>query len=158
MEANTENSEPQGIVMPEQQPSDTQEIVEPDPIATEEESTAPAESEDQKEIPIGNLPGQAITDKDRKFMGVYGNFVHQNDSTHLDGGIEYDKIWQERWKKLAVLPTKQQDTPGGAIGRQFVEGLADELEGIRKRKWNSERFLVFQMVTLQRTTNVVVGA
>eukprot|EP00978_Attheya_sp_CCMP212_P027128 scaffold90475_cov53-Attheya_sp.AAC.1 len=88
-------------------------------------------------------------------MGVYGNFVHQNDGTHLDEGIEDDKIWQERWKKLAALPTKRYDAPGGAVGCQFVEGLADELEGIRKRKWNSEQFLVFQMVILQRTTNVV---
>eukprot|EP00978_Attheya_sp_CCMP212_P030781 scaffold114420_cov71-Attheya_sp.AAC.1 len=121
--------------MPEQQPSDTQESVEPDPIATEE-PTAAAESDDQEEIPIGNLPGQAVTDTDRKLMGVYGDFVHQNDGTHLDGGIKDDKIWQERWKKLVVLPTKRYDAPGGAIGRQFVEGLADELEGIRKRKWN----------------------
>ena len=107
-------------------------------------------------IPIGNLPGQAATNTDRKLLGVYGDFVHQNDGTHLDGGIEDDRIWQERWKKLVVLPTKRYDAPRGGVGRQFVEGLADELEGIRK--WNSERFLVFQMVTLQRTTNIVVGA
>jgi hypothetical protein len=32
--------------------------------------------------------------------------------------------------------------------------LAKELEGIRSRKWNSERFIVFQMVILQRSKNV----
>jgi hypothetical protein len=32
--------------------------------------------------------------------------------------------------------------------------LTDELEGIKARKWNSERFFVFQMVVLQRTRDV----
>eukprot|EP00978_Attheya_sp_CCMP212_P030174 scaffold109998_cov63-Attheya_sp.AAC.3 len=139
-----------GILLLEQQPSDTQESVAPDPVATEE-TTATTESDDQEELPIGDLPNQVPTDTDRKLMGVYGDYVHQNDGTHLDGGIAYDKIWQARWQKLVALPIKRYDAPGGHVGRQFIEVLADELEGIRKGKWNSNRFIVFQMVILQQS-------
>eukprot|EP00978_Attheya_sp_CCMP212_P042445 scaffold258630_cov55-Attheya_sp.AAC.1 len=88
-------------------------------------------------------------------MGVYGDYVHQNNGTHLDGEIADDKIWQARWQKLVALPTKRYNAPGGHVGCQFIEVLVDELEGIRKRKWNSDRFIVFQMVILQRTKNVI---
>ena len=36
---------------------------------------------------VGNLPGAVVTDADRKLYSVYNDHVHQNDGTHLDGGI-----------------------------------------------------------------------
>eukprot|EP00978_Attheya_sp_CCMP212_P037679 scaffold180012_cov24-Attheya_sp.AAC.1 len=85
-------------------------------------------------------------------MGVYGDYMHQNDGMHLGGRIADDKIWQARWQKLVALLTKGYDAPGGHVGCQFIKVLADELEGIRKRKWNSDRFIVFQMAILQQWT------
>jgi hypothetical protein len=44
--------------------------------------------------------------------------------------------------------------PSIAIGKRFVEKVANELKGIVSRKWNSEQFLVFQVVVLQRNQDV----
>ncbi len=87
-------------------------------------------------------------------MGVYGDYIHQNDRMHLDGGILDDKVWQDRWRKLIVLPSQRYNAPSGAVGRRFVRILTEELSGIRARKWNSERFIVFQMVVLQKSKDV----
>ena len=44
--------------------------------------------------------------------------------------------------------------PRGAVGRRFLLTLIDLLDGVRLRKWNAERFIVFQLVILQRTRAV----
>jgi hypothetical protein len=85
---------------------------------------------------------------------VYGDHIHQNPGTHLSGGIAEDALWQERWRQLISFPSHAYDVPSGAVGKRFVEKVADELKGIRSRKWNSERFLVLQVVVLQRTRDV----
>jgi hypothetical protein len=41
-----------------------------------------------------------------------------------------DNIWQEQWKKLVVLQTKQYDALGGFVCCQLVKTLAAKLEGI----------------------------
>ena len=103
---------------------------------------------------IGDLPDATISEADRKLLEVYGAYIHQNDGTHLDGGIKDDAIWQEYWRKLATLPPQRYDVPSGPIGRRFVRILRKKLEGIKSRKWNSEKFLVYQMVILQRSKAV----
>jgi hypothetical protein len=105
-------------------------------------------------MPIGDLPGYKITEVDQKLMDVYGDYIHQNDGSHLDGGILDDAAWQSRWRKLIVLPCQRYDAPSGAVGRRFVRILTEELRGIRSRKWNAERFIVFQAVVLQRSREV----
>ena len=37
-----------------------------------------------------DLPGYIVTDVDRKLQEVYGDYIHQNDGSHLDGGIADD--------------------------------------------------------------------
>ena len=112
------------------------------------------EQEGPTELPIGDLPGAVISEADRKLLDVYGNYIHQNDGSHLDGGIADDAEWQDRCRKLVVLPAQRCQAPGGPVGRRFVRMLAAELEGVTSRKWNSERFIVFQMVILQRVKGV----
>ena len=73
---------------------------------------------------------------------------------HLTGGIADDAIWQERWQQLVSFPSKAYDVPSGAVGKRFVKKVAEELKGIRSRKWNSERFLILQVVILQCTKDV----
>jgi hypothetical protein len=57
------------------------------------------ETEDREEpveFPNGDLPGAAILAADIKLMNVYGNYIHQNDGMHLDGGGITNNIkWQE---------------------------------------------------------------
>ena len=103
---------------------------------------------------IGNLPSATISEADRMMDKVYGDHVHQNDGTHLDSGIADYLIWQDYHKCLVVYPQKQYDAPKGAVGCHFISMLMELLRGIKERKWNSERVVVFQMVILQCTSNV----
>lgn len=103
---------------------------------------------------MGDLPGATISEADLKLLEVYGDYIHQNDGSQLDGGIEDDLVWQARWRQLIALPSQRYDAPSGAVGRRFIRILTEELEGIVRRKWNSERFIVFQMVVLQRSRDV----
>jgi hypothetical protein len=112
------------------------------------------EEEEVQDTPIGDLPGAVISEADLKMKEVYGDYVHQNDGSHLDGRIKEDGAWQEQWRKLIALPSQRYDAPNGAVGRRFVNILALDLEGICHCKWNSERFLVFQMVVLQKSKEV----
>lgn len=98
---------------------------------------------------IGDLPGATISEVDRMLDEVYGDHVHQNPGTHLDGGISDDKLWQEHWSHLVVYPGQTYDAPSGSVGRRFTSLMADEWEGMLNRKWNSERVLLFGMVILQ---------
>ena len=102
----------------------------------------------------GDVPGSSLSDADQKMDKVYGDHVHQNPGKHLTGGIADDALWQERWLQLASFPSHAYDVPSGAVGKRFVERVAEELKGIRSRKWNSERFLVLQVVILQRSRDV----
>jgi hypothetical protein len=103
---------------------------------------------------IGDLPGYVPTEVDLKLKEVYGDYPHQNDGTHLDGGIKDDALWQGHWRKLVSLPSNRFQAPGGAVGRRFVRMLTQELLGIKERKWNSEKFIVFSMVILQKSKQV----
>jgi hypothetical protein len=107
-------------------------------------------------MPIGDLPGVTASDADQKLMEAYGDYIHQNDGSHLDGGIQDDDVWQEHcWCKLVILPPQHYDSPSGPVGCRFVRLLTkEELEGIHSRKWNSKQFLGFQMVILQRSKEV----
>jgi hypothetical protein len=123
-------------------------------LPTPETPSLDEEEEVQDTTPIGDLPGAVISEADLKLLDVYGDYIHQNDGTQLDGGVKDDGAWQERWQKLIALPSQGYDVPSGAVGKRFVNILVLELEGIRRRQWNSERFLVFQMVVLQRSKEV----
>jgi hypothetical protein len=75
----------------------------------------------------------------------------------LDGGIADDELWQNYWRRLIVYHSLTYDAPTGAVGRRFADMLAVILEGISSRKRNAERFIVFQMLILQRS-RVVTSA
>eukprot|EP00957_Ditylum_brightwellii_P027238 2059504-Ditylum_brightwellii.AAC.1 len=86
----------------------------------------------------------------KRLIKVYGDTVHFNDSNHLDGGIEEDGAWQQRWQSLTALPCQRYNVPSGKVGRRFIELFTKELDGVVERQWNSERFIVFPIVILQR--------
>jgi hypothetical protein len=127
-------------------------------IQTDKEEAEEEDEEEEEEQPVnnqfGDLPGVEMTAADKILHKVYGDHVHQNDGTHLDGGISDDKIWQERWRKISQQPCLRYDAPNGAVGKRFVTMLATELAGIVERKWNSDRFVVFQAVILQKHRDV----
>ena len=59
-------------------------------LNNDDEPTEPTPDDLMK---AGDLPGTPITEVDRMMFEVYGDKVHQNDGTHLDGGIPDDKVW-----------------------------------------------------------------
>jgi hypothetical protein len=76
----------------------------------EEEEEAP------HNMPIGDLPSDVVTDADQKLLELYGEYIHQNDGSHLDGHIQDYAVWQARWQKLIVLPCQCYDAPSRAVG------------------------------------------
>ena len=77
-----------------------------------------------------------------------GEYVRNNDGTHLDGGIVDDKICQLRYKRIIVYPLSQYGLPFGTVGRLSVRKFSDELDGVLERKGNMERFLCFMSMIL----------
>ena len=101
-----------------------------------------------------DLPDYTVTDIDRMMDKVFGDHVHQNDGTHLTGGIADDVTWQARFNTLIVLHNQQYDLPRGKVGHAFIDELLTIIEGVLDRKWNFERAMVFIMAILQRTSSV----
>ena len=57
---------------------------------------------------------------------VYGDSPHQNDGSHLDGGVADDAIWQRRWRRLAAQSASSYAKPTEAVGHCFTAILAVE--------------------------------
>ena len=68
-----------------------------------------------------DLPGYVVTQADRLLDGVYGDHVHDNDGTHLSGGIVADKAWQVRWKRMVQLDQRHYSVPQGRVGQPHIE-------------------------------------
>jgi hypothetical protein len=60
---------------------------------------------------------------DERLRSVYGDTIHLNDGTHLDGGVKDDRDWQVRWGKIISMDLSLWDTPRGKVGRRFVKML-----------------------------------
>ena len=101
-----------------------------------------------------DLPTYLTTSADKLLDSVFGDHVHDNDGSHLDGGIATDSLWQKRWTRIRQLSTTRYIVLKGAVGRRFLTILVDEFRGARDRQWNSERPLVFASVILQKTPGV----
>ena len=46
--------------------------------------------------------------------------------------------------KLVFIHTQRYDAPSGKVGKIFVATLSVEINGVRYRKWNSKKVIVFQ--------------
>ena len=60
-------------------------------------------------------------------------------------------------KKPIFSPSQRYDVPPDRVEKRFVSTITLELDGIRNRKWNAERAIIFQTVILQRV-RLVTGA
>ncbi len=83
-----------------------------------------------------------------------GEIIHQNDGTHLSGGIADDAIWQGWWRRLLVLPAKYYKIHVSKETKRLDELLEQILKDVMARKCNSEKFLVFLSVILHRNPEV----
>jgi hypothetical protein len=60
------------------------------------ESLGEKEEHEAMTMPKGDLPGYEVTVTDLKLMDVYGDYIHQNDGSQLDGDIKDDAAWQSQ--------------------------------------------------------------
>ena len=57
-------------------------------------------------------------------------------------------------EKLVCMPNQHYDAPSSKFGKIFVGILSVEFDRVCSRKWNAERVIVFQSVTLQHAQGV----
>jgi len=81
---------------------------------------------------------QRLTDADRRLCSVYGDTIHQNDGTHLDGGIGVaeDAKWQRLHLRIAACNLLLYDLPNGRWATRFLETLTNLWVGVVE--WHSE--------------------
>jgi hypothetical protein len=89
-------------------------------------------------------------------LAVYGDTIHQNDGTHLDGGIGVaeDAKWQRLHLRVAACNLPLYDLPNGRWANWFLETLTNLWVGVVERLWNSERPLIFQACILRRVRGI----
>ena len=73
-----------------------------------------------------DLPGLIPEHAHLLLQGVYGDFPHHNDGSHLDGGIADDAAWQHRLRRLTAQSASWYATPSGEVGCRFTAILAEE--------------------------------
>ena len=71
----------------------------------------------------GDVPSYKPTPDELRLREVYGEWVHANSGTHLDGGVCDNSAWQAWWLDLAVMSLRRYDAPSGRVGRRFVGTL-----------------------------------
>ena len=85
---------------------------------------------------------------DKKMEQAYGAIVCMM-------GVE--TRWKKLWKCVVYSNAKQYDLPGGAVGREFVELLKDEVNLLADGKEVSERLICFTALLLHRDRMVKKG-
>ena len=63
-------------------------------------------------------------------------------------------VWENIWKRIVALRGKLYSLPGGALGRQFVSTLADEVLALSKGESKSAICICFPPLNLQRDKNI----
>ena len=76
------------------------------------------------------MPGYQPTSEDLSLREVYGDWVHANPGTHMDGGVHVDSAWQAWFHDFAVMASRRYDAPSGKVGRRFVRTLRGDLKGV----------------------------
>ena len=56
-----------------------------------------------------------------------------------------------------IMPSRRYNAPSRKVRRRIVVSLVEDLCGVRERRWNFERFIVFQTVILQRACHVTAS-
>jgi hypothetical protein len=97
-----------------------------------------------------DLACQVLHPCDNQLIAVFGDSIHCNNGRHLDGGIADDGVWQGRYDRVVSHPHPMYYPPKGGVGQRVVATLAREFRGVRKRKWNSERTLIFPRVSCRK--------
>jgi hypothetical protein len=77
--------------------------------ANSEEEQLAGEEEgetEEEESPIGDMPGATIDTVDQMMDNIFGDHVHHNDGSHLDGDIADNASWSEYCIRLVVFQAR----------------------------------------------------
>ena len=91
-----------------------------------------------------------LTGADRNLISRYGDCIHGNDGTHLDGGVEDDTYWQQLYNRVTDCNLLLWEVPS-KVETDFLQTLTKLLQDIRERKCNSEKALLFAPCILRKT-------
>ena len=53
------------------------------------------------------------------------------------------------------MPVRWYNVSSRRVEHRFVQALDAELTGVWQRRWNAEKFILFQTVTLQRAHHII---
>jgi len=86
---------------------------------------------------------QRLTDADRRLCSVYSDTIHQNDGTHLDGGIGVaeDTKWHRLHLRVAACNLPLYDLPNSRWATRFLETLTNlwvEVVELLSAHWSSQ--------------------
>ena len=87
-----------------------------------------------------------------KLQLVFGATILWND------GGSFDEPWGTWWLRACCISDSLYDLPGGAVGREFVDLLTDEICMLTKNTTVSDRLMMLCPVVLQRNCMVRVGS
>jgi hypothetical protein len=74
---------------------------------------------------------QRLTSMDWPLLGIFGDTIHLNKGTHLDGGIGVaeDTKWQQPYNRVAACSLPLYNLPNGRWAQQFLTMLTDHWVG-----------------------------
>lgn len=101
-----------------------------------------------------DLTNQVISLADESLLEVYGDTVHRNGGQHLHGGIRDDVDWQDLHEAVVGYDHLMYEPPMCRVGARFVSLLAKEWKGVRERRWNAERPLIFPAAILCKSPSI----
>ena len=122
-----------------------------------EKTVAPPVEQRAEELAAATTPPQTILPLTflQKLEAVYGTALHHSNGTQFDGDIADNKLLQSHWWEIIALLIQSYDVPAGRVGCILINASAEDMKGVEGSQWNSERFIVFQAVILQRMTEVL---
>ena len=86
-------------------------------------------------------------------ISTFGDTLHDNGGTHLNGGIADDKFWQGLHQRVVASALPLYTPPGGPIETEFLLLYTQLLADVRERRCNSEKALIFAPCILRKARN-----
>jgi hypothetical protein len=99
---------------------------------------------------------QRLTTADWWLLGIFGDTIHLNYGTHLNGGIgaAEDAKWQRLYNHVATCSLPLYYLSNGQWAHCFLTMLTNLWVRVIQRRWNLERLLVLQAVILRRVRGI----
>ena len=85
----------------------------------------------EEELQTNNHHLQQLTGADRKLMLTYGDTIHQNYGTQLDGDITDNAYWQSLYRRITSVMLPLYELPSGAIDNGFILIQTQLLRNVR---------------------------